>query len=377
MYILQTLNLTKNEETIDYSLLKNAKHNYFLEQLFQLPEYRSPKYENMYYDLFAGDYKDINFYTACDILDMDYDKIEYELAAKFFTLYDNPEGSDRIAARIIEEVLCKYHYMLFTEEIGNELLRDFTIACDDWLLLEKLKQLVRVDKELLVKAYNISAFTFVRLLKEYVHEVARGNEKLADAGTFRLFAITYLHTLIPESSPIKPRDEDEQLNLQKFVSALESSADGVVTFYSESLVEFLNANIYYVLSTNKTFRVCKNCGRLFVPAHRSDTSYCDRRSPQNGLMTCKEYGTKRLWYEKLKTDEVKKMYRNIYAQKQMLCRRNPDIENYQSDFENYKRCSKQWKADVKNGVKSEKEFLAWLKSVKKRGALNGQHNKTK
>jgi len=113
-------------------------------------------------------------------------------------------------------------------------------------------------------------------------------------------------------------------------------------------------------------KLCQNCNKYFIPYNRSDALYCDRISPQDNTRTCKEYGTERLWYERLKKNEAAKLYRNIYQAKQMLVKRNPDIPAYKEYFESYKDQAKQWKAEVKNGTKSEKEFLAWLRTVKEK-----------
>lgn len=120
---------------------------------------------------------------------------------------------------------------------------------------------------------------------------------------------------------------------------------------------------------------CKNCGKYFIPM-RSDALYCDAVSPQDTDKTCKEYGAYEQYMRNIKTSESKQTYRNIYQAKQMLCKRNPDIVEYREDFESFKEQAKQWKTDIKNGVKSDTEFLFWLKEIKqKKVTQNGKHNK--
>lgn len=41
---------------------------------------------------------------------------------------------------------------------------------------------------------------------------------------------------------------------------------------------------------NKLIKQCANCGRIFIPRHRSDTLLCDAPSPQNSSKTCKMIG---------------------------------------------------------------------------------------
>ena len=71
----------------------------------------------------------------------------------------------------------------------------------------------------------------------------------------------------------------------------------------------------------------------------------------------------------LVSSEASGLYRKIYMSKQMLAKRNPDIVEYLESFEKFKSQSKQWKADVKAGTKTEEEFIEWLKSVKEKKVL--------
>lgn len=127
------------------------------------------------------------------------------------------------------------------------------------------------------------------------------------------------------------------------------------------------AEIFFELlhSTDYVVKKCKNCGKYFIPQNRSDEIYCDRISPQDENKSCKEYGAQATYKEKLQNDETLKLYRRIYMQKQMLVKRNPDIEQYKNDFEKFKSESKIWKKDVKENRKTEDEYLEWLKTFRK------------
>ena len=127
---------------------------------------------------------------------------------------------------------------------------------------------------------------------------------------------------------------------------------------------FFIFEVYQILEKEILIKRCANCGRYFIPINRSDAIYCDRASPKDKSMTCKEYGSQKLWYDKLKENKTMKLYRNIYMAKQMLAKRNPDIKEYQQDFEQYKIESKEWKKDIKDGTKTEDEFVTWLKAVR-------------
>lgn len=114
---------------------------------------------------------------------------------------------------------------------------------------------------------------------------------------------------------------------------------------------------------------CQNCGKYFIPESRTDEIYCDRTSPQDDQMDCKEYGSKKLWYDRLKSDEAAKLSRNIYMAKQMLVKRNPDIAEYKKMFEFFKQERKKWEKEVKEGIKTRDEYIAWLNFMKSKKTL--------
>lgn len=143
----------------------------------------------------------------------------------------------------------------------------------------------------------------------------------------------------------------------------------IEVFSVANLSDFLKFEFCHIIKNKIPLTECSNCGRLFIPQKRSDTMYCNHSAPQDESMTCKEYGAKRLWYEKLKENKATKLYRNIYMAKQMLAKNNPGVKEYRKDFEEYKVNSIKWKKDVKDGRKTDEEFLIWLNSVKgKRGS---------
>ncbi|NLB80496.1 MAG: hypothetical protein GX800_02515, partial [Clostridiaceae bacterium] len=134
----------------------------------------------------------------------------------------------------------------------------------------------------------------------------------------------------------------------------------------EYISEVCLVTILELQESHYIIKKCGNCGKYFIPYNRADTIYCDNISPQDDKRTCKEYGSQKLWYDKLKQDEAKKLYRNIYMAKQMQAKRYLDIPKYAKNLEKYKTQSKQLKKDVKEGKKSEAEYIEWLKNVKEK-----------
>lgn len=113
-------------------------------------------------------------------------------------------------------------------------------------------------------------------------------------------------------------------------------------------------------SRGKIIRKCQNCGKYFIPSKRSDTLYCDNPSPEAPEMTCKEYGTRRLWYERQKEDELATLSRKIASAKGMLAKRNPDIPQYAESYEYFKAQRLIWMKAVKEGTKTQDEYREWL-----------------
>ncbi len=147
------------------------------------------------------------------------------------------------------------------------------------------------------------------------------------------------------------------------------SNDAHCIFYLTSLDEFLVSVVYSFFSNGFIFKRCRNCGCFFVPFSRSDELYCNNISPQDKTRTCKEYGSQKLWYERIKNDEAAKLARNIYSAKQMLVRRNPDISAYKDMFEYFKRERKKWEVWIHSGEKSKREYIDWLNEMKSKRTL--------
>ena len=53
-------------------------------------------------------------------------------------------------------------------------------------------------------------------------------------------------------------------------------------------------------------------------------------------------------------------YRKIYAKKAMLVKRNPDIEVYKKDYENWKKEAKEFMDAIRSEKKTYEDFDKWL-----------------
>ena len=59
-----------------------------------------------------------------------------------------------------------------------------------------------------------------------------------------------------------------------------------------SPIQLLVFEMCRMQASNKLFKECANCGRIFVPETRNDTKYCPFPSPQSPEKTCKEIGAR-------------------------------------------------------------------------------------
>jgi hypothetical protein len=136
-----------------------------------------------------------------------------------------------------------------------------------------------------------------------------------------------------------------------------------ILYAEDRLRDVLLVSFNDLTSRGKTIRKCQNCGKYFIPAKRADTLYCDNPSPEAPEMTCKEYGNRRLWYERQKDDEIASLSRKIASAKGMLAKRNPDIPQYADSYEYFKEQRLIWIKAVKEGSKTQEEYKEWLLSM--------------
>ena len=99
------------------------------------------------------------------------------------------------------------------------------------------------------------------------------------------------------------------------------------------------------------------CGNYFF-SDKNTTLYCNGK--YNNKMTCKEYGIKTSQKRKEEEEPVYKKYRQIYAKKAMMVKRNPDIPSYKINYEKWKKEAKKFVQDIKKEKKTYDEFDKWL-----------------
>lgn len=181
------------------------------------------------------------------------------------------------------------------------------------------------------------------------------------------FEVNPLNQFISTKTPIKIKKINDEITIKELFKIYDNNRSDSFIQYSynfESLLDICLSSLQCIFDNGYIIKRCANCGNYFIPFNRSDTIYCDRASLQDNSKTCKEYGAHQAYKEKLQNDRASGLYRAIYMQKQMLLRRNPDIQKYKDDFDNFKSRSAQWKKEIKNGLKKEQEFIDWLENIK-------------
>ena len=130
------------------------------------------------------------------------------------------------------------------------------------------------------------------------------------------------------------------------------------TFSTNSIYTYFYITLYNLtLSNNLFIKKCQNCNKYFK-TNKSNIAYC---YTENGDGTsCKSLGTKQSQKRKEKNEPVYGKYRKIYAKKAMMVKRNPDIESYKINYENWKKEAKQFIEDIKKETKTYEEFDKWL-----------------
>ncbi|MDD3199349.1 MAG: DUF6076 domain-containing protein [Eubacteriales bacterium] len=323
---------------------------------------------------------------SCDIIDL------YASNLQEFDSYDSFMESNCMRAEILD--LLKKHGILMMSNLNvdrifniiNEATKRTSITNSESnegagnIILSSrfdentIKQFRREEELLKIKENILSPKYFSDLfyIQSFV-EVVQENKLKKSTEMLHSFMSNYINnSREPDKFQTTTLTHKRYTNKIKAKNQIADFIEGLVpyedyyAFRPKSTEEICIASLYLLFGRDYDIKKCANCGKWFVPLGRSDTLYCDRPSPQDSNRSCKEYGTERLWYDKLKQNESASLWRKISQTKQKMASRYSDIPAYTEQYELFKIESKQWKSDVKNGIKTEEEFIGWLKSQKEK-----------
>lgn len=156
-------------------------------------------------------------------------------------------------------------------------------------------------------------------------------------------------------------DKTQQLNEYNQIITLKS-------YEISSIQDLLCVYFNYFIDNSIVIKKCKNCGKYFIPSSRTDEKYCDNSSPQNANKTCKEYGAKKTYRDKLNSNEIKKAhYTTSQFYRMKITRAKSDREKtlLVKNFDSYKLNYEKQKKKFNRNKLSEEDFINWIIAQKK------------
>lgn len=261
------------------------------------------------------------------------------------------------------------NYQIIYDELKKEFPLINIYSADDWRIIHRefdstkshrLRLAIERLLQVIESTIDHPEYLDYRFMSNYLI-----NEVLGAAVIFTLQIYESKHQFLSNSFyELQKLHIDERI-AKAYQYFLEDNNCGTSFYYEYSDIDprlegLLYTTFLELVRRNKVVRKCKNCGRYFIPENRSDTIYCDNPSPEAPEMTCKEYGTRRLWYERQKEDEIATLSRKIASAKGMLAKRNPDIPEYAASYNYFKAQRLAWMKGVKAGERTQEEYKEWL-----------------
>lgn len=139
---------------------------------------------------------------------------------------------------------------------------------------------------------------------------------------------------------------------------LEGELQSVYTI--NSAMSLLLFDFAHVWKNDTAFVKCKNCGKYFVPAGRSDSKYCPYPLTDDSEKTCRDVGAQNTRADKEKNDTTTKEYRRVYMKLNMTAKRHPEDEAAQEKLQRIKLEVKAMRNRLVHGEISTEDFLQWL-----------------
>ena len=124
------------------------------------------------------------------------------------------------------------------------------------------------------------------------------------------------------------------------------------------IIQALLIELLEIAKLNIEIKKCRNCGKFFVPDNRSDEIYCSNIY-ENGK-TCKEIGHFKVQQKLIQENDDLRIYRNVYQKLLLRTRRNPNDDQYERDFNEFKKKNIELKEKVEKGEMTQAEYMEWL-----------------
>ena len=304
----------------------------------------------------------------------------------------NANSIDKI---FIKKLLFKYGIAALTDPVGKSFSEDFNLFYEDPRasknddsididyfqskmsagikdIMDSYIVLQKALRDVINFSYNINEEKYLNGLTPtqryyiYVHSYKEDSymdlfKYLTDVSFSQEFDFSEYDKSIKESNFNSPE------SLSKYIkNECKKNKNFQIKNYMYSFSSLLSAYYFcvlYFVENNIPIKICKNCGKYFIPENRVSSVYCNRIFENN--KTCKEVGANNAYKEKLKKDEINLLYRKTLSAKKMLANRNPDIPMYLEKYEAWKSEANKYKQDIKSGKKTQEQFKQWLGNTKK------------
>lgn len=343
-------------ESFSYEGFPIREHHSSDGEVFSLPIKYNPAFSGGFFDIKLNN-NSIG-YVLTSLLNIDFETVTKIIAD---LEWEDPQDAYFCTPTNFEEI---YNRLLSVSDVFTFYLPD------EWR--EWQYDLMRID-EGVAKA--------VDALKKYMDFC--NNRQLPYNNPFFTFLVSEGYFLIDPSILMPAEKSDHYDNIFDEGRELIDSLDEIYDIFIQGFEPSTSDSNFYLLGREdrlqdiavvsfneiikrgKTIRKCQNCGKYFIPTKRSDTLYCDNPSPLAPEMTCKEYGRRRLWYEKQKEDDIARLSKNTASSKSMLAKRNPDIPEYKKSYDYFKEQRKMWTNAVRSGTKTQDDYYEWLLLMQK------------
>lgn len=277
-----------------------------------------------------------------------------------------------------EEIKTIHQDVIDTNKILKNYINDYTIKC---FVIDYLKAYLLEIREL-IELLNI----YSNISENNIYNRLNNNQKIF------LFNILEnpINTFMFPVSKVEPKIKIDNLyiniwdfegkylyksntkNKEQYKKILLDYINGnnielFTTYRITTIKELLNISLMEILKNKLTIKKCENCKKYFITENRTDEKYCNRISPQNPKKTCKEYGVKKIYRDKLNSDMIRKSHYNTsqyFRMKKNRCKNEKEKEKIIKDFEKYKTNYEKNKRKYNNKKITEIEFTEWINEQK-------------
>ena len=156
---------------------------------------------------------------------------------------------------------------------------------------------------------------------------------------------------------------DLPVNFLPFFDESTSNLNNKRTFFSEDISSICYLVLNILANNNFKIKICKHCGRYFVPMRKSAEIYCELDPIDPNGKKCIEFGARIAYANNIKDNEALLIYRRTYQKRMMEISRNTDLVAKEKDREKFVKWRKKAQDKIKlfkKGELTEQELHKWM-----------------